>query len=146
MKGEEIIVTGKVHWWIFSRGAFCAFFGILLAIFSDANTPGTVIGWFMVFIGAIALLNAAIYTFTTELALTNKRIIAKFGLIRRRTIELTHKNVESLGVNQSIFGRLLNFGSIRIYGTGGSKAPIRRISAPLEFRMKANDIIEAEQR
>ncbi|BCG63466.1 MAG: hypothetical protein methR_P1179 [Methyloprofundus sp.] len=99
----------------------------------------------MFFIGAIFLLKAAIYTFTTELALTNKRIIAKFGLISRKTIELTHKNVESLSVNQDIPGRIFNFGSIRINGTGGSKAPIRKISAPLDFRMKANDIIESEQ-
>ncbi len=139
MKGEEILASGKVHWWIYVTGAFWVSFGILLASSSDVDTSG--IGWFMFLIGAILLLKAAIYTFTTELALTNKRIIAKFGLIGRRTIEITHKNIESLSVTQGVAGRLL-----KINGTGGSKAPIRRITAPLEFRRKANEIIESEQR
>ena len=103
MKGEDILATGKVHWWIYSTGFFWLILGILIQISSGFESTGG-ISEFILLIGVIFLIKAAIYTFTTELALTNKRIIAKFGFISRRTIEITHKNIESLGVNQGIAG------------------------------------------
>ena len=65
-----------------------------------------------VVVGGVLIAIAAIHVLTTELALTNRRIIAKSGLIRRNTIELKTNRVESLGVNQGILGRIFNFGSI----------------------------------
>lgn len=89
-------------------------------------------------VGVIFLLIAVINVWTTELAITNRRIIAKTGLIRRNTIELKVTRVESLGVDQGILGRIFNFGSITIKGTGGSNAPIPYIAKPLEFRQRVN--------
>ena len=77
-----------------------------------------------VVVGGVLIAIAAIHVLTTELALTNRRIIAKSGLIRRNTIELKTNRVESLEVNQGILGRIFNFGSIVVKGVGGSHAPI----------------------
>lgn len=93
-------------------------------------------------IGLIFILMAVINVWTTELAITNRRIIAKTGLIRRNTIELKVNRVESLGVDQGILGRIFNFGSIVVSGTGGSNAPIPFISKPLEFRRKVNQYLD----
>ena len=82
-----------------------------------------------VVVGGVLIAIAAIHVLTTELALTNRRIIAKSGLIRRNTIELKTNRVESLGVNQGILGRIFNFGSIVVKGVGGSHAPIPYISS-----------------
>lgn len=93
-------------------------------------------------IGIIFLLIAVINVWTTELAITNRRIIAKTGLIRRNTIELKVTRVESLGVDQGILGRIFNFGSITVKGTGGSNAPIPYIAKPLEFRQRVNHYLD----
>lgn len=93
-------------------------------------------------VGVLFLLLAFINVWTTELAITNRRIIAKTGLIRRNTIELKVTRVESLGVDQSILGRLFNFGSIIVKGTGGSNAPIPYIAKPLEFRQHVNHYLD----
>lgn len=93
-------------------------------------------------IGIIFLLVAFINVWTTELAITNRRIIAKTGLIRRNTIELKVTRVESLGVDQGILGRIFNFGSIVVKGTGGSNAPIPYISKPLDFRKRVNHYLD----
>lgn len=85
-------------------------------------------------IGLILWASAAITYFTTELAITNKRVIAKFGLIRRDTIEMNISKVESIQVDQGILGRIFNFGSILVAGAGDPKAPIPGISEPLKFR------------
>ena len=74
------------------------------------------------------------YYYTTELAITNKRVIAKFGLIRRNTVEMNISKVESIQVDQGILGRIFNFGSVLVSGAGDPKAPIPGISHPLKFR------------
>lgn len=76
----------------------------------------------------------------TELAITSNRIIAKFGLISRITIELNTSKIESLSVHQGIIERFVDAGSIIIHGTGGASTPIQHISKQLEFRNKAMEL------
>ncbi|TMJ60145.1 MAG: PH domain-containing protein [Alphaproteobacteria bacterium] len=77
---------------------------------------------------------AAIRRATTELAVTDRRVIYKSGLFARHTLEMNRSKVESVDVDQSILGRIFGFGTIIVRGTGGSLEPIRLISDPLTFR------------
>jgi uncharacterized membrane protein YdbT with pleckstrin-like domain len=95
-------------------------------------------------LGILLWIVAAIRIYTTELAITDRRIIAKFGLISRSTVELRLEKTESVQVVQSIFGRLFNYGSIVVSGAGAPQAPIPGISAPLDFRARLNAILEKE--
>ncbi len=85
-------------------------------------------------IGLILLAMAFIRYKTTELAFTNKRVIAKFGFISRQTVELYIPKVESIQVHQGILGRIFNYGSLIISGAGNPQAPIPGISDPMAFR------------
>ena len=85
-------------------------------------------------VGLLFWLWAWITYATTELAITNKRVIAKSGLIQRRTIEMFLEKIESIQVDQSVLGRLFDFGSVIISGTGVHSAPFRNISDPLALR------------
>lgn len=85
-------------------------------------------------LGLVFLLWAWIRYRTTELAITNRRVIAKFGFISRRTIEINISKVESIQVDQGIGGRIFNFGTLLISGAGAPQAPIPGISRPLLFR------------
>ena len=87
-------------------------------------------------IGLIALVRAWIIYRSTEFAVTDKRLIAKTGVISRNTTEMFLDKVESLNVDQTIPGRILNFGTVTIRGTGSTTEPIRRISAPHELRRR----------
>lgn len=83
---------------------------------------------------------------STELAVTTKRVIVKHGFIRRSTIEINISKVESIQVNQSLLGRMLDFGTLVIAGTGASHAPIDGIAEPLAFRrafVEAQDAVQA---
>ena len=71
---------------------------------------------------------------TDEFAITNKRVVIKTGLISRKTVEMNLSKIESVNVDQSIFGRLFGFGSIQIIGTGGTKEEFKNIASPLKFR------------
>lgn len=124
-KGESVLYQGKVSVW-----------SLLPMIILGLATV-----W-LVGIGLIFFALAAISYFTTELAITNKRVIAKVGLISRKTIELNLQKIESIQVDQSILGRLFNFGSIVVAGAGNPQAPVRGISSPMNFRRA---FIEAQE-
>jgi uncharacterized membrane protein YdbT with pleckstrin-like domain len=96
-----------------------------------------------VVIGLFFLVQAYIRYKTTELAITTKRVIVKVGFIRRSTVEININKVESIQVDQSLLGRVFDFGTLVISGAGTAQAPLHGIAEPLAFR-KA--FIEAQER
>ena len=93
-------------------------------------------------IAGIVLLVAAIAIFTygiakrnvTEMAVTNRRVLIKTGMTSRRTLDLMLSRVESIGVEETVFGRMLGYGSVIVRGTGGTPEPFVMIAHPQEFR------------
>ena len=71
---------------------------------------------------------------TIEVAVTDRRVIYKRGLINRHTVEMNMDKIESVDVEQHLFARLLNYGDITIHGTGEGEELIREVDHPLEFR------------
>jgi uncharacterized membrane protein YdbT with pleckstrin-like domain len=116
--GEELVHRARVSWW---SQAGLVVLGIVLA---------------PVLIGIGFLVVAWVRIHSTELAITNKRVIAKFGFIKRDTVEINLSKVEAVRVEQGFWGRMLNFGTILMSGTGGSIEPIPNIADPLVFRRK----------
>ena len=106
ISGEKVVYETRLHWILF------------------LSLRGLLTLW----------IGPFIEYWTSEFAITNKRVIVKMGLIRRQTLELNLQRVESVSVSQSILGRILGYGTITIIGTGGTKEPFHRIAHPLEFR------------
>lgn len=133
---ERIIKQASASWesqWpLLLVGGFCISEG-----FSDSKGLSLVL-----FLGILIICVAVLRVLTTELALTNKRVIAKVGFIRRQTVELRLEKIESIMVNQGIAGRMLNYGSVSVTGTGGTKTPIPYITDPAKFRMIVNEFLE----
>jgi uncharacterized membrane protein YdbT with pleckstrin-like domain len=70
----------------------------------------------------------------SEFVITNRRIIIKTGFIARETFEMNLSKIESVNVDQSFMGRILNYGSITIIGSGGTRESFHKISRPMAFR------------
>jgi len=118
IEGERILHRGRISWWsVFGL----LFLGILTLV---------------LVVGLVFLIWAWIRVRSTEIAITSKRIIAKFGFIHRHTVEINLDKVESLRVEQGFWGRILNFGTIFISGAGTAVAPMPDIADPLVFRRK----------
>jgi uncharacterized membrane protein YdbT with pleckstrin-like domain len=77
---------------------------------------------------------------TDEFGITNKRVIVKTGLFARKTVEMNLNKIESVNVDQSILGRLLDFGTITIIGTGGTREVFHNISHPIHFRKTFQEV------
>lgn len=140
INGEEIIQDSRMSKWFFAKDITIAIIAIIVGVLflnvqHRTNTQVLVAGICFVF-GVGMLINVYITYISTELAFTNKRVIAKVGFIRRDTIEININKVEAIQVHQGLLGRLLNFGTIIISGAGNPQAPIKGISAPIQFRTK----------
>ena len=85
-------------------------------------------------IGLILLVRVWLIYRTTELAITDKRIIAKRGILHHTSMELRLDKIESIQVDQPLLGRLVNYGAVTLAGTGGDKTPIESIRDPVEFQ------------
>lgn len=85
-------------------------------------------------LGVLVIVVALVRRSSTELAVTNRRVIAKFGLIARSTVEMNLAKIESVRVEQTVMGRLFGFGSIIVTGTGSTMDPIRFIADAIAFR------------
>lgn len=96
-------------------------------------------------LGLLVLLGVYLSKISTELAITEKRVIAKFGFIRRSTIEINLHKIESIQVEQGLLGRIFNYGSLVVSGGGNPQAPIPGIRDPLAFRKAFTEAQERQQ-
>jgi uncharacterized membrane protein YdbT with pleckstrin-like domain len=164
MPNEKVLFIARIHPAVFLPSIVSFILTIVLFIygFSQAATTSTagaptppineaktIAGMFLLcfsgflFLYSILLgLQALIIMFTTEFGVTNRRVIAKTGFIRRHTLEMLLPKIESVAVHQNILGRLLDFGTVTVTGTGGTKESFRAIVEPIAVRKKINQIIE----
>jgi len=115
LKNERVVYEARVHWSVYLS------WKSVLTLF--------IWGW--------------VQRAASEFAVTNRRVIIKVGIVQRRTLELNLGKVESIEVEQSIWGRLFSFGDIEVIGTGGTREQFQRIGDPLGFRKAVAEAAEA---
>jgi uncharacterized membrane protein YdbT with pleckstrin-like domain len=136
---ERVIAMGRKHWIIYGRGIGFAIFGIAAIAFGGGigGQPGfyiSVAGGLILAFALLMIVAAWFEAWTTEIAVTNHRVIQKTGFISRTTSEMNMDKVETVSVNQSVLGRILNYGSLVVRGTGAGMEGLRFIDKPLELR------------
>jgi uncharacterized membrane protein YdbT with pleckstrin-like domain len=155
MPNEKILFSARVSPAIFVPTLISLVFscilvlpGLSIATRNDASSF-VYVGFLLLISGMFFLttlklgIDALIIMQTTEFGVTNRRVIAKTGFIHRRTLEMLLSKIESVVVYQNILGRLLNFGSVTVIGTGGTRESFRAIIEPVIVRKKINQIIES---
>ena len=135
---ETVVYETRLSWAMFIPGLLVLALAAVAFVVARMTIPAAVWGdilGLIVLAAALVLLGREWFErWTTEVAITNRRIILKRGFIRRDTIEMSVEKVESVDVKQSLLGRLLDYGDIVVRGTGTGFAPMRKIDKPLEFR------------
>lgn|SRR3990167_8365072 len=151
LQNEKLIYSVRPHWIIFSSAAWAILFALLLLLYSppilyirvyDIWTLRDVAIAALVCMGGYWYISAYIYFKTSEYGVTNKRVVIKVGWIQRRSLELLLDKVEGVLVDQTLMGRIFNYGGITIIGTGGTKDAFPFIPNPLLFRKNTQQEIE----
>ena len=144
---EHIVHRAAIsHWKFFFSYFIGAVFllGAFAALTSLQNDSGRLaVAGVAAAIGLVAILSAVIRRRTTELVLTDRRIITKRGLVSRDTVEMNLNKVESLHVDQTLLGRILGYGDVTVVGTGSSLEPLLGIAGPIELRKKLGETLNA---
>jgi uncharacterized membrane protein YdbT with pleckstrin-like domain len=138
--GEKVLYSTNAHWifyWPAIIGWIVAVAFLVLA--HRTTTEGLVPVWLsLAAISAIAALywslTAWFHRWTTETDVTNLRVVHKTGFIKRKTFEMSIDKVASVNVDQSILGRILNYGDVTIETMGEAEETIKTIASPLKFR------------
>lgn len=159
LKGEELEYAGQLHWIIFVPGLCSALFGTFFCLLSPQGLNSSFMLGFMeemagyfrwtgvlMVIGGVSMLgHSYLRLISTELAITNRRVIAKTGFISRNTFEIMLNRIEGANIEQTVWGQILGFGSIFVHGTGGGITPIDFVSDPINFKKQLMTWVERNQ-
>jgi uncharacterized membrane protein YdbT with pleckstrin-like domain len=138
--GEKLLYSTNAHWIFYFPAIVAWIVAAVLLILSRATVSEGIILLCLSASAVVALaalywtLKAWFHRWTTETDVTNLRVVHKEGFIKRRTFEMSLDKVESVDVNQSILGRILNYGDVTILGVGEGRETISMIASPLAFR------------
>lgn len=128
----------SLHWFIFVRFALAG-----LALFVFAAVPfaiavqaltGSELAWWLLPLPTFLLLAPTVAFASSEFVITDRRVLIKTGIVHRKTAEVFISKVESVSVDQSFMGRMFDFGTVRIRGTGGFEEAFDSIAHPFQFR------------
>ncbi len=139
MKGENILYRARLHWVVFIWPVI--WFIVAIMFFGRGGHAAFTAGCLFIIIAVAKAISSFITFSNSEFAVTNQRVIAKVGFIRRNSLEVLLGKIEAIQVNQDILGRILGYGSITVSGTGGTRDPFHNISDPLELRRKIQEQI-----
>jgi uncharacterized membrane protein YdbT with pleckstrin-like domain len=137
--GETIVHEATIHWVVYLWPLVGVLVGVAAAVFLPPY------GLAVLAVAIVWLAVARFLSRTTELAVTSRKVVAKWGFIARSTIEQRLEKVDSVAVDQTFLGRILDFGNVTIHGTGINATPIKMIADPLAFRRKVEQAIEARR-
>jgi membrane protein YdbS with pleckstrin-like domain len=128
----------SLHWIVFARyGALTAaafLFGAIPFAIGVQAVTGMEFGWFALPLPLFIMVAPAVAFWSSELVVTERRIRINTGVLRRQTMEMFIAKVESIAVDQGFFGRMWDFGTVTIRGSGGSTEPFEAIARPLALR------------
>jgi uncharacterized membrane protein YdbT with pleckstrin-like domain len=137
--GEQVAFRTGPSRWLYAPAMLLLIAAVALAVWALRMSSGfgvyaLILAAVLAVLAVVLWIPAFMKRWTTELVATDRRVIYKTGLLRRHTIEMNMDKIESVNVDQSIWGRLFNYGTVEIHGTGGGLEPLPSIDAPLAFR------------
>jgi len=156
---ETVLCIAVLHWVIFLRGLAVTAFGgavgfgaysLLTLFFGDETArslakPVAFVALIIVLIGTSMLFGAYMRQTTTEIVMTNHRLIAKYGVVSRATFEIMANRITGANFDQSLIGRMMGFGTIWIHGAGGEVSPVSMIADPQHFYRAVIGVLERFQ-
>jgi uncharacterized membrane protein YdbT with pleckstrin-like domain len=135
--GEQVRRISSIHWIVYWPGVAVALLAVVAYWFSETRYLTGIwryTAYALALVAIFLLIQQWLQWWVTEIAVTDRRVIYKKGLVRRQTNEMNMDKVESVKINQSILGRMLDYGDVTILGTGEGFETLRTIASPIELR------------
>lgn len=137
--GEYLMYRTRLHWIVFFWPSVWLLVGLALL---GKEGLYAIPGGAAVIIGTVTGVKAVVRFASSEFGVTNKRVLAKVGWVRRRSFEILLSRVEGIIINQGLWGRIFDYGTVVVRGSGGSRSVFERVSMPLELRRRIQEQVE----
>ena len=172
--GEQIVMKARLHWGMIINPVISILTGMLfvaiglilikspewiMGLLPESLSPAiedipvlilavscVAGGWLGIFLVVLRMLGSIATFLSTEFAVTNKRVIGKSGALRRRSLEIMLSKIESVRVDEPLWGRILNYGTIVVKGSGGTSQSFPFISDAMALRRQINNLIPPSER
>ena len=156
---EELVHVGRFHWMYTVKAFMSIVWGLLISVMIVVGSvvayrqagwfppdmpvlegvqylhPGLRIGAFIAFVfGLLGFAQMMVIKATTEIAITNNRLVYKRGLVARQVGEMSIDRIEGVNVLQTILGRIFNYGRLAVRGMGIGEVILPPIDEPIAFR------------
>ena len=135
--GEQVRHISSIHWIVYWPGVAVALLAVAAYWFGETRLLPTVwryTAYALALVAVVLLVREWYEWWITEIAVTNRRVIYKKGFIRLQSREMNMDKVESVQVDQSVLGRMFDFGTVQILGTGEGFEALRTIAGPMKLR------------
>jgi uncharacterized membrane protein YdbT with pleckstrin-like domain len=148
LAGERIVCRSRPHWILFGAPILVALAGIALGVTLQLiRHDYWYVGAALVGVALILAVPPALRYLSSDFAVTDKRVLARTGLLHRDSMETLLSKIEGIDVGQDLWGRMLGYGTLTITGTGGTRESMPCIPRPLEFRRQVqSQIVALDQR
>jgi len=144
LPGERVVYRAQIHWSFYLTPISWVLLSVALGVWGLATNQQLIRGMACTFSpilllgGFVGLAAMSLAAASIEFAVTDRRIIAKGGVLRRRSIEILLSKVESITFSQPLLGMIFNYGNVVVAGTGGTREAFRNIANPQELRRQVH--------
>jgi len=140
MSGEKVIYRAHLSRLVYATAVVFLIFPVIAWLVAPPW-----VGWALLVLALIIGLVAHVKYTTSVFVVTDQRVLIKVGWIQRRSLETLLAKIEGIGVEQGLSGRLFDYGTITITGTGGTHERFDKIAAPMQFRKRVQEQIAIVQ-
>ncbi len=142
VKGEEVILRAEFHWAIYWKACAIIALSLLVALLVPIVFP---IAMLFSACGVVMLIIAKLTQHYMLLVVTNKRVLARYGLLQMDVVDIRLSKVESIDLERMLPGHLLGYASVVVLGTGQRLIRVQYIANAEKFRRYYNELVLAEE-
>ena len=140
VKGEEVLVSSRIHWGIYWKPAVVFVVGLLVAIFIVKELGVLLMGVGVVF-GIYNLVRASIFL----AVLTNKRVMTRYGILMVDVVDIHFDKIESIELERMLPGYILGYSNLVLMGTGNRLVVIPYVANGPALRRAYNETVLADK-
>ncbi len=158
---EELIHIAEFHWMYTVNAVFNMIFSFALAIgiiifalkfepvmlgniapegagfierFMSLHPVVKILSLLIFLLGVLKFVQMMIIKITTEIGVTDIRLVYKRGLVARAVGEINIDRIEGVNVLQGILGRIFGYGRVMVRGMGVGEVVLPPIAQPIRFK------------
>ncbi|PCJ99859.1 MAG: hypothetical protein COA45_03320 [Zetaproteobacteria bacterium] len=139
VKGEEVLLRAELHGALYWKSVAVLIFALMVSLVIP--TLGVLFG----IVGGLMLVIAILTQHFLLLAVTNKRVLARYGLLQMDVVDIRLSKIESIDLERMLPGHIFGYANVVVMGTGQRLIRVPYIGNAEGFRRFYNEMVLADE-